>query len=76
MWANLMGCNVPGVDAGSLDLDVAVDGEESHILRFPNCKDGSNIELVTMDHVGHMLWKPTPLFAESTWDFLKTHRTP
>lgn len=74
MWAGLMGCDPAGQDVGSLDLDAAVDGDESHVLRFTHCRDGSVVELVTMDQVGHMLWKPTDLFARTTWGFLKTHQ--
>ena len=73
MWSSLEGCGADGEEIGDLDLDDAVPGDESHVRRFPHCKGGAVVELVTMDHVGHFLWKPTPLFARTTWDFLKSH---
>ena len=72
-FAVLDGCNLTPNAIGDLDLDLAVPGDESHVLRYSGCRDGTDVEFVTMDHVGHMLWKPSPTFVKSTWEFLKTH---
>jgi polyhydroxybutyrate depolymerase len=74
LFATRDGCDAAPVEVKErLDLDNAVPGEESHTVRWEHCKGNASVELVTMDHVGHMLWKPTDLFAKMTWDFLRAH---
>jgi poly(3-hydroxybutyrate) depolymerase len=58
---------------GALDFDALVPGAESHVARYDHCKDGSSVELVTMEHVGHFMSRPTQDFTKSKWEFLQAH---
>jgi polyhydroxybutyrate depolymerase len=70
------GCDGAAVeDAHRLDLDEALPGEETSVLRFPGCKDGASAELWTIRGGGHIP-NPTPAFPRSIAAFLSTRARP
>jgi len=58
-WAALSGCDATATSEPSRDYTIAVDGNETQVIRHSGCNDGGAAELWTLEEVGHV-----PLFNE------------
>lgn len=70
-WAKLDGCTKTE-DAPPLDLDPALAGAETTVVRHAGCAGDSVVELLTL-HGGVHVPRLGPAFAASTWAFLSAH---
>jgi polyhydroxybutyrate depolymerase len=67
-WAKRFECNPKPTDAGSLDFEAGLAGEETKISRFEGCKRGA-VELWTVTGGSHYVGFHSPSH-EAIWTFL------
>lgn len=73
-WSTRLGCKGPPEESVTrLDLAARIPGDETRIVRYPNCR--AALELWTIDGGTHAP-ALTPAFPQSIWSFLKTHPRP
>lgn len=73
-FAKLDGCAQATVSKPALDFDLARTGAETDVLAFEGCKNGSAVELWSMNGVGHAPARPAGWHA--AWEFLAAHPKP
>lgn len=72
-WATLNKCSnnaIPRKD--KLDLVTTIAGSETSITSWNNCRNGTELELWTLDQAGHVPALSTT-FASKIYDFLASH---
>jgi polyhydroxybutyrate depolymerase len=76
-WGRLNGCSPDRVQAGTLDLDYTLFGEETLVTRHEGCRGGA-AELWTILGGQHIPGLRTGAggFGEKLWDFLEAHPKP
>ena len=75
-WAGFNGCSASTEKgAKTLDLDQAVAGAETEVVKHTGCPTGVGAELWTIKGGGH-LPLPTAAFTSESWAFLKAHPKP
>ena len=73
-FAKVDGCTMTPVSKPAVDFDLARAGAETDVLAFEGCKNGSAVELWTMNGVGHAPARPAGW--QSAWEFLAAHAKP
>jgi polyhydroxybutyrate depolymerase len=71
-WAELDGCDKAPAEGPTLDLDREVEGAESKVLQWRNCRGGSGVELWPITGGSHIP-APTDDFRSRALDFLFSH---
>jgi polyhydroxybutyrate depolymerase len=71
-WAALDGCDQTEVAGETLDLDREVQGAETKVVRWQNCRSGSGVELWPIQGGSHIP-APTEDFRARAIDFLLAH---
>ena len=75
-WSTSNGCNTtPTITADALDLDGAIDGDESDVEAFVECEQDAEVQLWTIDGGSHSP-DVTTEFSAGAVDFLLAHPKP
>ncbi len=75
-WATFDRCSNNAVPrADKLDLVTTIAGSETSITSWNNCRNGTEVELWTLDQGGHVPALSTT-FASRVYDFLASHPKP
>jgi polyhydroxybutyrate depolymerase len=53
-WVERDGCDPEPQDGDALDLVAAVEGDETHVLRYSGCDGGAEVQLDTLDDASHV----------------------
>lgn len=67
-WASRLGCNATPQDAGRIDLEPGLPGDETRISRFEGCRSGE-VQLWTVDGGEHNVGYRAPA-VRAIWRFL------
>ncbi|MCX6536013.1 MAG: alpha/beta fold hydrolase [Actinobacteria bacterium] len=75
-WATFDRCSNSAVPrADKLDLVTTIAGSETSILSWNNCRNGTEVELWTLDQAGHVP-ALSAAFASKVYEFLASHPKP
>lgn len=53
-WAERDGCDLEPIEAGAIDLDDGIPGDEATVTRYEGCDDGTDVQLDTIVGGGHI----------------------
>lgn len=67
-WASLLGCDLAPRELPTVDLEASIQGRETHVQTFPNCKRG-RVELWTVTGGSHLIGFRSPAPA-AIWAFM------